>query len=77
MAAHKFPFKITERLSKGCLEIVPNLIQRASNLLTLLSKCQNHEEDCAHFCYLLRKAELYVPLHWLISNKLYTMPDLY
>ena len=24
-----------------------------------LSKCQNHEEDCAHFCCLLRKEELY------------------
>ena len=26
----------------------------------LLSKCQNHEEDCANFCGLLRKAELEV-----------------
>ena len=26
----------------------------------LLSKCPNHEKDCANFCGLLRKAELYV-----------------
>ena len=29
-------------------------------VLKLLSKCQNHEDDCANFCGLLRKAELYV-----------------
>ena len=26
----------------------------------LLSKCQNHEAECANFCGLLRKAELYL-----------------
>ena len=26
----------------------------------LLSKCSKHEEDCANFCVLLRKFELYV-----------------
>ena len=25
----------------------------------LVNKCQNHEDDCANFCDLLRKAELY------------------
>ena len=27
---------------------------------SLHSECQNHEDDCAHFCGLLRKAELYI-----------------
>ena len=27
--------------------------------INLLSKCQNHEDDCANFCGFLRKAELY------------------
>ena len=29
--------------------------------MALLSKCQNHKADCANFCGLLRKAELYPP----------------
>ena len=24
-----------------------------------LSRCQNHKDDCANFCEILRKAELY------------------
>ena len=37
----------------------------------LLSKHQNHKEDCAHFCGFLRKAELYkkkVNLHPFLST---------
>jgi hypothetical protein len=34
--------------------------RRASDKdLPVLSKCQNHKADCANFCDLLRKAELY------------------
>ena len=33
--------------------------QSSSWFWNLLSKRQNHEEDCANFCGLLRKAELY------------------
>ena len=32
----------------------------------LLSKRQTHKDDCAHFCALLRKAELYSTALWVI-----------
>ena len=32
----------------------------------LILKRQNHEEDCANFCGLLKKAELYIPEIWFI-----------
>ena len=34
--------------------------EKATNFWRLLSKCQNHKTDCANFCGLLRKAELYI-----------------
>ena len=35
-----------------------NLEEISNKVLTLLSKCQNHKEDGANFCGLLRKDEL-------------------
>ena len=49
-----------------------NIHMVSSKLVSLLSKCPNHEEDCANFCGLLRKAEqgiiFNLPLN-LISGK--------
>ena len=36
-----------------------NYLQSSSWFWRLLSRCQSHEEDCANFCDLLRKANLY------------------
>ena len=45
------------------------IVQSALWFWRLLSKCQNHEEDFANFCGLLRKAELYVPVATWFSKK--------
>ena len=44
-------FSFSEKATKICAIVFM--------VLNLLSKRQNHKDDCAHFCGLLRKAELY------------------
>ena len=44
---------------KAFLRRPQNFAQSSSWFWNLLSKHENHEEDCANFCGLLRKAELY------------------
>ena len=36
----------------------------------LVNKCQNHEDDCANFCSLLRKAELYIQMIGFLTSNL-------
>ena len=47
-------------LSSAFLRRSQNFAQLSLWIWHLLSKLQNHEDDCANFCGLLRKTELYV-----------------
>ena len=49
--------------SEKATNICPTLLM----IWRLLSICQNHREDCANFCGLLRKAELYITYFGFIT----------
>ena len=53
----------TPRIHKRCSRLSSDFLRRPQKFAfwRLPSKRQNHEEDCANFCGLLRKAELYKP----------------
>ena len=47
-----------------------NFAQSSSWFWRLLSKCQNHKDDCANFWGLLKKAELYIQSHFKTEGTL-------
>ena len=58
LLAIKYFFVTTLKFSFS--EKATKFAQSSSWFWRLLSKCQNHEDDCANSCGLLRKVELYI-----------------